>query len=83
VHVVVRLASSVALGELVRRMKGATTFELNHPPVLPRRFAWQDGYWAESLSPADMDPICRYVRDQRSHHDLSHPAERWAAVTSA
>jgi putative transposase len=82
VHLVVRLASSVSLGELVRRMKGGSAFELNHKAGMPRHFAWQDGYWAESLSPADLDPIAHYVRDQRAHHDPSHPAERWSAASS-
>jgi len=81
-HVVVRLASSVALGDLVMRMKGASAFELNHDGGSPRRLAWQDGYWAESLGPADLDAIVRYVRGQREHHDASHPAERWQSAAA-
>jgi len=48
-----------------------------------RRFAWQDGYWAESLGPPDLDPIARYVRRQRDHHDASHPAERWTSAVDS
>jgi REP element-mobilizing transposase RayT len=44
-HVVVRLASSVSLGELVRHLKGASAHELNHDSSWTHRFAWQDGYW--------------------------------------
>lgn len=80
VHVVVRLASSVSLGELVRRMKGASSFELNHDGTMPHPFAWQDGYWAESLAPHDLGPLIHYVRSQRAHHDASHVAERWAST---
>jgi REP element-mobilizing transposase RayT len=83
VHVVVQLASSVPLGELVKRLKGASAHELNAEGTLPRPFAWQEGYWAESLGPHDIGPIARYVRRQRDHHDASHPAERWAAVEPA
>jgi hypothetical protein len=54
-HVVIRLASSVSLGELVRHLKGASAHELNHHSSSTHRFAWQDGYWAESLGPADLD----------------------------
>ena len=78
VHVVARLASSASLGELLRRMKGASAYELNHQLVLPEPFSWQAGYWAESLSPADHGLIVQYVRGQREHHDDAHPAERWA-----
>lgn len=82
VHVVVRLASSVSLGELVRHLKGASAHELNQEGGSTRPFAWQDGYWAESLGPADLGPTVHYVRRQRQHHDASHPAESWAAVSS-
>jgi putative transposase len=82
-HVVVRLASSVSLGELVRHLKGASAHELNHDSSPAGRFAWQAGYWAESLGPADLDPIARYVRRQRDHHDASHPAERWACAVDS
>jgi REP element-mobilizing transposase RayT len=77
VHVVVRLASGVSLGELVRRMKGASAYELNHDRTT-RPFAWQDGYWDESLGPADLNRAAHYVRHQRHQHDASHHAERWA-----
>jgi REP element-mobilizing transposase RayT len=80
VHVVVRLASAVSLAKLVQRLKGASAYELN-PEGGTRRFAWQDGYWAESLGPHDLDPIARYVRGQREHHDASHPSERWLLAT--
>ena len=80
VHVLVRLASSVSLGEVVKRMKGASSYELDHDGTFHRPFAWQDGYWAESLGPADIVPCARYVLDQRTHHDDSHPLERWQAA---
>jgi hypothetical protein len=55
----------------------------NHDSNSTRRFAWQDGYWAESLGPADLDLIARYVRRQRDHHYASHPAERWASAVES
>ena len=82
VHVIARLSSSVALGELVRRMKGASAHELNHPWRFTEHFACQLGYWAESLSPADLNPTIDYVTSQRQHHDAAHPAERWASAPS-
>jgi len=82
VHVVVRLASSVSLGSLVQYLKGGSAYELHRKAVISRHTFWQAGYWAESLGPHDLDPILRYVRRQREHHDASHPAERWQARES-
>jgi putative transposase len=77
VHSVLRVAPSVGLADLVRRLKGGSAHDSNHRSLMPERLAWQEGYWAESLSPADFDPVASYVRRQREHHDNSHPAERW------
>ena len=79
VHLVVRLASSASLGLLVQRMKGASSYELNHDGTMRHRLRWQAGYWAESFAPHDLASIARYIADQRAHHDDSHPAERWKA----
>jgi len=77
VHVVLRLAPTIALADVVQRLKGATAYDVNQRRLLQERLAWQDGYWAESLGPVDLEPLTRYVRQQRLRHDDSHPAERW------
>jgi putative transposase len=82
VHLVVRVATSVSLGELVMHLKGASARELNVGRSASDPFAWQDGYWAESFGPGDLGPIAEYVRRQREHHDDSHPFERWAAEST-
>jgi REP element-mobilizing transposase RayT len=77
VHVLVRLAPSVPLADLVQRLKGASAHDVNQHRLLPEHLAWQAGYWAESFGPADAQPLIDYLRDQRVHHDDSHPAEQW------
>jgi REP element-mobilizing transposase RayT len=77
VHLVVRQAPSLALAHLVGPMKGASAFDVNPQCLLPHRLAWQHGYWAESLCPAEVGSLAAYFRGQRQHHDDSHPAERW------
>ena len=77
VHTVLRLAPAVRLADLMQHIKGGSAYDANRHPLLPRRLKWQAGYWAESLSPSDFDPLARYVRAQRVHHDPTHPAERW------
>ncbi|MCB9658414.1 MAG: transposase [Sandaracinaceae bacterium] len=56
VHVVVRLASSVALGDLVQRLKGASAYELNGDVSRRHPFAWQNGCWPESSVPPTSGP---------------------------
>jgi putative transposase len=77
VHAVVRLGSAVRLCDLMQHLKGGSAHDANRDPVIAQRIHWQAGYWAESLAPADLEPLARYVRAQRVRHDRSHPAERW------
>jgi hypothetical protein len=48
---------------------------------LSAQLHWQSGYWAESVSPADLDPLASYLRRQRTHRDDSHPAELWQVAS--
>ena len=75
IHVLVRLAATTALADLVHRMKGGSAHDVNHRQILPARLCWQAGYWAESVGPVDVSPLIEYLRTQRDHHDDSHPLE--------
>ncbi len=77
VHVLLRLAPSIALADIVQCLKGASAFDVNQRRLLSGRLSWQDGYWAESLALADVSSLVDYLRHQRLHHDDSHPAESW------
>lgn len=77
VHTLVRLSSSGRLADVVQRLKGAAAHDVNDHAQLPERLHWQDGYWAETLGPADFQPLTAYLLAQRTRHDPSHPAERW------
>ena len=77
VHVLLRLAPTMALADVVQRLKGATAYDVNQRHLMAEKLEWQAGYWAESIAHADFEPLARYVRSQREHHDDSHPAERW------
>ena len=68
VHVIAKVATHVTLADLVQRLKGAVSFEVNTRSLLPTRLRWQTGYWAESFGPRSLDRLLRYVANQRVHH---------------
>jgi putative transposase len=82
VHTLIRVGTIASLADLARRMKGGSAYALNVRTPAPRALRWQSGYWAESVSPHDLDPLVRYLRRQRAHHDDSHPAELWQLASS-
>lgn len=75
VHTAIRLAPTLALSELARRMKGASSrlWNLSEGP----RLVWQSGYWAESAHPEDLPGLCHYIETQRQHHRGTSVTEQW------
>ena len=68
VHLIVAIPPSLAVSEVVRRLKGASSHELNLPGGLETTFAWQRGYGALSLGERQRPDAEAYVRDQKAHH---------------
>lgn len=77
VHVLARLPSTTTLAALAQRLKGATSHALNAGRLLSQPFAWQEGYWAESVSPSQALEVARYVQSQRPRHASLAPVESW------
>ena len=68
VHMLVSLAPVLALGELVRKLKGGSAHAWN-VRAPERRLRWQSGYWARSVRPEDLDELRAYVLEQRRRHE--------------
>jgi putative transposase len=79
VHVVVRHPPSVALSDVVQKLKGASARAIRAAVPLAAGHLWQAGYWAESVGPFELPAVVAYVRDQRLHHDRhAGVSEPWA-----
>jgi len=76
VHAVLRQAPSIALAELVGRLKGASSHAWNVRSP-DQRLRWQTGYWARSVEQSSLEPLLGYVRDQRRRHGTSAVSAAW------
>ena len=77
VHVVLRWGATQKLCDVVKSLKGGTSRFWNLEQVALEALTWQEGYWAESVSPKDLDALLVYVRNQRRHHANNPSMERW------
>jgi REP element-mobilizing transposase RayT len=77
VHAVVRWEPTQKLCDVIQRMKGGASrfWNLEHPEH--PRLGWQQGYWAETVTPEDLDGLLAYVRRQRIRHEGDRSLERW------
>jgi REP element-mobilizing transposase RayT len=68
VHILVGLKPSMALSDLVRDVKNASTNFINGKPWVLGRFSWQEGFGAFSYGHSQLTGIINYIRDQERHH---------------
>jgi putative transposase len=78
IHVVISIPPSIAVSEIVRRIKGSSSHFANRiesdrrsfPPVREgdSTFAWQREYGVFSLGGQQLDRAVSYVMNQKEHH---------------
>ncbi len=70
IHMLIDLNPAVALANLVRDLKRASSFWLKSNPNFPEFRDWGEGYFAASLSQADLEACKAYIANQEKHHYL-------------
>ena len=68
VHMVVRMPATLAVADLVKRLKGASSHLATHEIAPDDFFKWQGGYAAFTASIRLLPALCDYVRRQKEHH---------------
>ena len=67
VHLLIRLRATYCLADVLRDVKkGASCWV--HESQERRRFAWQDGYGAFTVSASRIAAVCSYIQNQEEHH---------------
>jgi REP element-mobilizing transposase RayT len=68
VHVLARFPARVAISDLVRRMKGASSHLITHVIRHEGAFKWQGGYGAFTLTKRAVPDVRDYILNQERHH---------------
>jgi putative transposase len=66
VHILSSLSKTVALADLIQRLKGSSSKVLKEKGI--RGFNWQNGYGAFSVSESSVASVAAYVDNQEKHH---------------
>ena len=67
-HVLVRIPAKIAVADFVRQLKASTSKHINEEMDSTRKFHWQDGYGAFSVSRSQADAVMTYIDRQVVHH---------------
>ncbi len=68
VHVVARLPATVAVADLVKQIKGASSRFVNAELWPEAQFKWQGSYGAFTVGQGELERVTAYVRRQKEHH---------------
>ena len=83
VHVVVSVAPTILISQLIGQLKGASSHEANRQLGGGRKvLEWQDGYGVVSFGTRDLEWVRAYVRNQRQHHSEGKTHDRLERVES-
>ena len=68
VHLAIRLSRTRTMAQLIEELKTSSSKWLKTQSPALGSFAWQRGYGAFSVGPADLDALLHYIDTQEEHH---------------
>lgn len=68
VHCLISLTSGQTIDKVVQLLKGESSFWVNKNSIFKQRLAWQDEYFAVSISQSLVHKVKAYIQNQEEHH---------------
>ena len=68
VHLLVDVPPTLTVSKALQLIKGASSAWIKEAIPGTRKFAWQDGYGAFSVSKSQIPEVVAYIKRQREHH---------------
>jgi REP element-mobilizing transposase RayT len=68
IHLYASLPSIISIADFVNAVKSNSSRWVHESFSALRRFAWQEGYGAFSVSKSDEPRVIRYIQNQEKHH---------------
>jgi putative transposase len=80
VHLAVRLSRTITIAALVEELKTSSSKWLKTQRPELRRFSWQRGYGAFSVSQNELEDLVTYIGNQEAHHKVRTFQEEYLAL---
>jgi REP element-mobilizing transposase RayT len=68
VHLLAKFKPTMSISEMLKHIKGNSSKWMNEEKMQMRKFGWQDGYAAFSVSESQIVAVRRYIQEQEQHH---------------
>ncbi|MCI0681997.1 MAG: IS200/IS605 family transposase [Gemmataceae bacterium] len=80
VHLVISIAPTILISELVGQLKGSSSHEVNQK-FGEKLLAWQGGYGVVSFGTKDLPWVIEYARNQKERHARGKVEDRLERIT--
>ncbi len=77
IHLLVRLHTTVAVADLLKEVKGASSHLVTHVITPGEFFKWQGAYGAFTLRKEDAPVVKGYIERQKEHHARNELQQEW------
>lgn len=67
-HCLVALRADQSIAKVVQMIKGEASYWINKENICPKRFEWQEEYFALSVSDSAIQSVRDYIKNQEVHH---------------
>lgn len=67
-HALISLGPEQNMHKIMQLLKGESSYWINRNKLSKNKFAWQDGYFAVSVSESMVDKVQEYIKNQEEHH---------------
>jgi len=68
VHCLISLYADQSVAEIMQLIKGESSYWINKNKLTDEKFAWQEEYYAASISKTHVKKLRDYIRNQEMHH---------------
>ena len=68
VHLLVRIPAKLSVSDFVGTLKSNSSKHINDTSELLRKFGWQDGFGAFTVSVSQKNRVIEYIENQMAHH---------------
>jgi len=80
IHILTKFKPAVSVSDMLAKIKANSSKWMNDEKMKLRKFGWQEGYAAFSVSESQMPAVVEYVRNQESHHRKQTFQEEFLAL---
>lgn len=68
VHLLYLQNPKIAVADILKQVKGNTSYWVNDQDLIIEKFRWQTGHATYSVSDSQVEKVFQYIADQKAHH---------------